>query len=82
MTLKTLCITLGDPGGLGPELVVRHFLDVLPATDERVLLIGPKLALDRELERCGETPFFKVLDNPSGILDKEAGVYQIGRAHV
>lgn len=73
--MKTLCITLGDPGGLGPELVVRHFQEGLPGSDERILLIGPRIALDRELGRVGEVPFFEPLADPSEILDKGAGVY-------
>lgn len=75
MMLKTLCITLGDPGGLGPELVVRHFQNTKTVRGERILLIGPKLALDRELNRIGLAPFFEVIKNPSHVLDKEAGVF-------
>ncbi|MBG0790428.1 MAG: 4-hydroxythreonine-4-phosphate dehydrogenase PdxA [Desulfovibrionaceae bacterium] len=72
--MKTLCITLGDPCGLGPELAVRHFT-AAPAADERILLIGPKAALMRELDRMGEQPFFQVLDSPADVADKGAGVY-------
>lgn len=75
MTLRNLCITLGDPGGLGPELVVRHFQESELLSDERVLVIGPRLALDRELERLEVAPFYERLSDPSEILDKEAGVY-------
>jgi len=75
MTLQNLCITLGDPCGLGPELVVRYFQDSPPVTDERILLIGPALALERELDRLGKQSFFELLKNPSEILEKEAGVY-------
>jgi len=72
--MRTFCITLGDPCGLGPELVVRHFVDA-PSVKDRFLLLGPSSALDRELERVGESRFFNVLNEPAQIKDKGAGVY-------
>lgn len=73
--MRNLCITLGDPGGLGPELVVRHFMDSKPLVDERILVIGPRLALEREVDRFGAPMFFEPLSGPADILEKEAGVY-------
>lgn len=73
--MKNLCITLGDPCGLGPELVCRHFTEHPPLEGERLLLIGPKLALDRELERLGAPAFFSVLKSPEALLEQEAGAY-------
>lgn len=49
--MKTLLVTLGDPGGLGPELVVRHFAKADPPADLRILLIGPEAALTHHLGR-------------------------------
>ncbi|NDV17977.1 4-hydroxythreonine-4-phosphate dehydrogenase PdxA [Pseudodesulfovibrio sp. JC047] len=72
--MRTVCITLGDPCGLGPELVVRHFVDA-PAVDDRFLLLGPAAALDRELARIGQSRFFTVVDDPAQVSTKEAGVY-------
>jgi 4-hydroxythreonine-4-phosphate dehydrogenase len=72
--MRTLCITLGDPCGLGPELVTRHFLDADAPTD-RFLLIGPAPALDRELARTGAVRFFTPLDSPDRITDQGPGVY-------
>lgn len=72
--MKTLCITLGDPCGLGPELVARHFTRA-PATGERVLLIGPAAPLDRELERIGAAPFYEAVAAPSAVSGKDAGIY-------
>ena len=73
--MKTLCITLGDPCGLGPELVVRHFSEVGQPRDERILVIGPELALRRELERSGRAGFFNVINSPAALAGAEAGVY-------
>lgn len=55
---KTICLTLGDPGGLGPELVRRFFAAVAPKGP--VILIGP----ERSLARLGD-PFYERLDDPS-----------------
>lgn len=75
MTMKTLSVTLGDPCGLGPELVVRHFAKAGHGSDERILLIGPELALLRELERYKLTPFHSKLASLDEIAGKEAGIY-------
>ncbi|MDO9632765.1 MAG: 4-hydroxythreonine-4-phosphate dehydrogenase PdxA [Humidesulfovibrio sp.] len=58
----TLAVTLGDPCGLGPELVVRTLADTpqgYQERGERLLLIGPLSALVRALE--GRPRFFEVL---------------------
>lgn len=73
--MHNLCITLGDPGGLGPELVVRHFRDSALLRDERIVVIGPRISLERELERFDVPAFFDVLDAPADVLEREAGVY-------
>lgn len=74
MNMRTLCVTLGDPCGLGPELVVRHFSSVGHDSDERLLFIGPELALKREMERL-ETGFsYTRIPDPTSIPD-EAGMY-------
>lgn len=41
---KPLLVTLGDPGGLGPELAVRLFVEN-PPVDRAVVLIGPERSL-------------------------------------
>jgi len=72
--MRSLCVTLGDPCGLGPELVVRHFLDTLTVTD-KFLLIGPASSLDRELDRLGAGRFFEVIDSLDDFSGREQGVY-------
>ncbi|MUM76214.1 4-hydroxythreonine-4-phosphate dehydrogenase PdxA [Pseudodesulfovibrio sp. F-1] len=72
--MLTLCVTLGDPCGLGPELVVRHFAHTR-RREERVLLVGPEAVLDRELNRLGLPVFWESLDDPAAIAGKGAGIY-------
>ena len=73
--MRTLCITLGDPCGLGPELVVRHFTGQGADSRERVLLIGPARPLERELERIGAPVFFERIEDPADVTERGAGVY-------
>jgi len=68
-------LTLGDPCGLGPELVVRHFAEEVTFDDERILIIGPEIALLRELERYEVTPFYEKIKQLDDLSDKEAGLY-------
>lgn len=73
--MLTLCVTMGDPCGLGPELVVRHFAQARRRGEERVLLLGPAAPLHRELKRLDLPAFFEILENPETIGRQEAGVY-------
>ncbi len=75
MSMRTLCVTLGDPCGIGPELVVRHFTEAGVPDDERILLIGPELALERELEFFHKPSFFRVIKSPAELSDLGPGVY-------
>lgn len=71
--LPTLLVTLGDPGGLGPELAARHFAE-RPEREARVLLIGPQAApalhglalvrLDRPEAVAGQGPGLYFFEPP------------------
>jgi 4-hydroxythreonine-4-phosphate dehydrogenase len=73
--MKTLCVTLGDPCGLGPELVARHCAQAARQPDERLLILGPREPLERELTRLGLPGFFEVLTTCESIVDHGAGIY-------
>lgn len=73
--MRTVCITMGDPCGLGPELVVRHFARESARRDEKVLIIGPESALVREMDRHGVHPFYVRLDSPEDIENQDADVF-------
>lgn len=74
MSMHTLCVTLGDPCGLGPELVVRHFSKVGCPDNERILIIGPELALKREMDRYDTAFPYSVVKDMAAMPD-EAGFY-------
>ncbi|SNR63649.1 4-hydroxythreonine-4-phosphate dehydrogenase [Humidesulfovibrio mexicanus] len=72
--MSVLAVTLGDPCGLGPELVVRCL--ALAGADcarrgETLLFIGPLAALEREL--AGRPRFFDVLCAGAGLAAELAG---------
>ncbi|MDP2848765.1 MAG: 4-hydroxythreonine-4-phosphate dehydrogenase PdxA [Humidesulfovibrio sp.] len=66
-----LAVTLGDPCGLGPELVVRTLADAAQGYDQRaeqLVLIGPLAPLVRALE--GRPRFFEVLDASANLSEQ------------
>ncbi|WP_246287683.1 4-hydroxythreonine-4-phosphate dehydrogenase PdxA [Desulfolutivibrio sulfoxidireducens] len=73
--MKTVLITLGDPNGLGPELVCRYFAEQDSVSDCRYLLIGPETALAWHVERLGESRFWERVSAPEQALSRDAGVY-------
>ncbi|PTN32890.1 4-hydroxythreonine-4-phosphate dehydrogenase PdxA [Desulfonatronum sp. SC1] len=63
----TLGLTLGDPNGLGPELVCRVFRHGLPKslTGVSVLIIGPEQALAHHQQASGGPVFWHRLSDPT-----------------
>ncbi|WP_045220710.1 4-hydroxythreonine-4-phosphate dehydrogenase PdxA [Desulfonatronum thioautotrophicum] len=60
-----LALTLGDPNGLGPELVCRIFQEGLPSSlaDACVLIIGPEQALMHHQSALNCPPFWQPLED-------------------
>src|SRR5205823_5710921 len=52
MTLPLLALTLGDPAGIGPEIVVRSMADPEVRAAGRCLAVGDPAAVSRALEIC------------------------------
>ncbi|MEK9719551.1 MAG: hypothetical protein VW257_00555, partial [Quisquiliibacterium sp.] len=50
MQQAPIAITLGDPCGIGPEIILKSFDEGLPAP---ALVIGDPALLDREAQRLG-----------------------------
>lgn len=73
MSVGTICITLGDPCGLGPELVHRCLAGV-DTNGWKYLLIGPKQPILRQLAD-GEEPFWQQIDDPDLLRDSAPGIY-------
>jgi len=68
-----LAVTMGDPCGLGPELIVRTLADTAQRYEQRgekLVLIGPLAPLVHALE--GRPRFFEVLDASANIAEQLA----------
>ena len=68
MSVKTIGITMGDPGGIGPEVIIKALLSediqkLLPST--RFLIIGDEATLARTTKETGIPFKSAVIDNPS-----------------
>jgi len=62
MTLPRIGISLGDPGGIGPEIILKSFRrgDALPVA--KYVLFGSVSVLEREAREIGLRPFWKAED--------------------
>jgi 4-hydroxythreonine-4-phosphate dehydrogenase len=72
--MPDLILTLGDPNGLGPQLVSRIPTEKLCPKDSRLILIGPESCLTHHCQKDRRSPFWEkttfenlLQDNTSGI---------------
>jgi 4-hydroxythreonine-4-phosphate dehydrogenase len=72
-TRPLLAITMGDPAGIGPEIVLKALarLDVFERS--RPLVVGDRRILERAACWLGQSPQFDVVTDPA------VGAYQPGR---
>ena len=73
--MRTVCITMGDPNGLGPELVSRHFGLGRPDRDARFVIIGPETALTYHTGLNKIAAFHERLPHPDALAEQGPGVY-------
>ncbi len=77
--MRTIILTLGDPGGIGPELVRRTLSPDSPDTIRtptevrRFLVLGPEAWLRKHLD--GLQPFWTTLDSVREVSEQGPGVY-------
>jgi 4-hydroxythreonine-4-phosphate dehydrogenase len=73
-----ICVTMGDPDGIGPELLVRALPDLSRDGQDRVrlVMIGPDSALAVHLTRRNQNPFYTRIDSLDEAANAPAGVYQ------
>jgi 4-phospho-D-threonate 3-dehydrogenase / 4-phospho-D-erythronate 3-dehydrogenase len=68
-----LAITMGDPAGIGPEIVLKALAHADVFARCRPLVIGDRRILERAAAWLGQTPQFDVVADPAH------GAYQPGR---
>lgn len=64
-----LAVTMGDPGGIGPEVVVKALAEPALRRSARFRVLGPALALERAAERAGIEPYWWKIDHASDLVD-------------
>ncbi len=73
MREKPVIVTLGDSGGLGPELVCRAFAGKPPS--RAYLMIGQEAALHAHMARLGGGAFWRRAKRPEEAADAGPGYY-------
>jgi 4-hydroxythreonine-4-phosphate dehydrogenase len=64
-TLPLLALTMGDPAGIGPEIVVKALRDPRVGQICRPLVIGDRRILARAADWCGGGPPFADVSDPA-----------------
>lgn len=59
MTQKPVLITMGDPSGVGPEVIVKALASLDASTREKYVVIGDRDKLKRAIAVCGVTLAFR-----------------------
>ncbi len=67
----TLAVTMGDPGGIGPEIVVQSLAGTTAST--RFVVHGSGTAMHAAAEMLGIEPFWWSIDRGSDLLDSALG---------
>ena len=70
----TLAITLGDPQGIGPEIVAKALTDPRVHSACEPLIVGSPMLLRRTAQRLGITLPRLITDAPDGAADELASV--------
>ena len=73
--MRTIIVTLGDPGGIGPEILCRTLSDTALTTmgTDRFLILGPEAWLAKHLN--GMKPFWTTLDSVGQLSEAGPGVH-------
>ena len=72
--MALLVYTLGDPNGLGPELLFQADLDKI-FQEHVVLAVGPETALEHHLKKSGPSRPWKMVDQPDQAGWAGTGLY-------
>jgi 4-hydroxythreonine-4-phosphate dehydrogenase len=65
--VPTVSISMGDPGGIGPEVIVRALADKARRRSARFMIHGSSKIMHQAAEVCGVEPFWWQIDARSGL---------------
>ncbi len=68
-----VALILGDPAGIGPELVAKLLAEKKNVADASVLLIADRAEVDRGGEIAGLPVSYRMVNSPDSISDAEPG---------
>jgi 4-hydroxythreonine-4-phosphate dehydrogenase len=71
--MMRIAITMGDPAGIGPEILVKALADEDIRSRHRLLLIGEKRAMRRAVDVCGLDPDIRMLQDEHDWLIEDPG---------
>ena len=60
-----IAITMGDPSGVGPEIIVKALEDPSLREQADLLVLGDRLAMERALAVCGSELKLSLVDSPA-----------------
>jgi 4-hydroxythreonine-4-phosphate dehydrogenase len=64
-TTKPLAITMGDPAGIGPEIIVKTLHDQLQLHTAHLLIYGDEQTFSAQLKQLNSPLKLRVIDSPS-----------------
>lgn len=64
-----LAVTMGDPGGIGPEVIAKALADPALRRSARFRVLGPARALERAAELADLEPYWWKIDHASSLVD-------------
>ena len=65
-----LAITMGDPAGIGPEIIVKAFAGASLHKHARPFVIGSRPCLERAMRQTGLSISMSTVDDPCGVQDR------------
>ncbi|MFW6128826.1 MAG: 4-hydroxythreonine-4-phosphate dehydrogenase PdxA [Candidatus Aminicenantaceae bacterium] len=77
MTLNKVGITLGDPGGIGPEVVLKVLSSKELTSKAHFIIFGSSNVIEEEQKILGTNLDFKILSKEENVLSSGISLYEI-----
>lgn len=72
-TSPILAVTMGDPAGIGPEIIAAGFQEILDVSHSRVIMFGHPEILDKALKLRGINAEIEILESPDAPFEPKNG---------
>ena len=77
MTLRTIGITLGDPGGIGTEVTLKALAHNSTLPEARIILFGSRLVIEEEIKSLGLSLDIASYNKTSTIATPRLSLYEV-----